>query len=348
MFKLFELRRLRKRRKLIVLNMEKTDYKSFTMQWHITHRCNLRCSHCYQDDYSSFESRERLEAILGQYCELLEHYDCRGQLNITGGEPLTHPDLYWLLKSARERGIRTGVLTNGTLLGTREAKRLKACGVGYVQISLDGCKKSHDKIRGEGSFEQALDGIRALKAQGIFTSVSFTAQRHNLHELKRLARLCSDLGADKLWFDRVIIPAAEDSDKLTLSAGEYKKLCNTAARLNRKRLVFCGRALQFLPCEKKVIYRCAAGDNLLVVLADGNVLPCRRLPLVLGNVSDSTLLSLHRDSPIMKELRGTGIPDGCKGCKYAEDCRGGAKCLTYAKTGRYDLTDPDCPVANQR
>ena len=320
-------------------------YNTFTLQWHITHRCNLRCTHCYQDDYSSFESRADMERILDQYTDLLAFYGCKGQLNVTGGEPLTHTDLFWLLKAARARGIKTGVLTNGTLIGLREAQRLRGCGVDYVQISLDGCRKTHDAIRGEGSFQQAVEGICALKTQGLFVSISFTAQRQNQRELKKLARYCSDLGVDKLWFDRVIIPAVEDSQHLTLGKADFARLNKQAGRLNRRGMVFCGRALQFLHCQSKLVYHCSAGEDLLVVLANGDVMPCRRLPFVLGNVRDSTLLTLHRESPVMQSLRAAQIPEGCRACRYAALCRGGSKCLAYAKTGRYDIPDPDCPLA---
>ncbi len=320
-------------------------YENFTLQWHITHRCNLRCKHCYQEDFSAFESREDMLSVLDQFCGVLDYYGSKGQLNLTGGEPLTHPDLFWLLQSARERGISTGVLTNGTLLGVREAKRLRAAGVDYVQISLDGCEKTHDEIRGKGSFQRAVNGIYALRAQNIFTSISFTAQRGNLSELKKLARFCDDLGVNKLWFDRVVIPKDEDSEHLSLETNEFRRLCKTAAGLNRKGRVFCGRALQFLPCRSKLIYHCAAGGNLLIVLANGDVMPCRRLPLTIGNVHETDLLTLHRESPVMQQLRAAGVPEGCKGCRYAEMCRGGAKCIAYAKQGRFDIPDPDCWVS---
>ena len=322
--------------------MENFNYTDFTLQWHITHRCNLRCKHCYQEDYSSFEDFEDAKNVLDQYCTLIKAYNCQGRLNITGGEPLTHPFLFDILRLARSRGIKTGVLTNGTLIGEWDAKKLKASGVDYVQISLDGMEKVHDSIRGKGSFQKAVNGIYALKSQGIFTSISFTAQNNNLSELKKLAGFCETLGADKLWFDRVIIPADEDKDKLTLSAESFRKLCRTAAHLNKKGKVFCGRALQFIYCKNKLIYHCSAGENLLIVLANGDVMPCRRLPFIIGNVKNSDLLTLHQSSPIMHELRNTGIPEGCKSCKYSALCRGGSKCLSYAKKGRFDIPDPDC------
>ena len=160
----------------------------FTLQWHITHRCNLRCKHCYQDDYTAFESADALFDVLGQYETLLRENRFKGFLNITGGEPLTHPELFRLLEEAKKRGVTTAVLTNGTLIGRVEAMRLKACGVDYVQVSLDGTEKTHDAIRGKGSFARAVSGIHALLAQNIFTDVSFTAQRENKDELPALFR----------------------------------------------------------------------------------------------------------------------------------------------------------------
>ena len=98
----------------------------FTLQWHITHRCNLRCAHCYQDDYTAYEFADALGNILDQYDELLRKYRFKGYLNITGGEPLTHPALFGILEEAAKRNIKTAVLTNGTLIGRREARLLKS------------------------------------------------------------------------------------------------------------------------------------------------------------------------------------------------------------------------------
>lgn len=328
--------------------MEEITYNGlFTLQWHITHRCNLRCSHCYQDDYSAFESRDSLTEVLRQYNQLLTACGYKGYLNITGGEPLTHPDLFWLLDEAKKLGITTAVLTNGTLIGRHEAKKLKACGVDYVQVSIDGTEKAHDRIRGKGSFIQAVGGLRELIAQGIYTDVSFTAQRENKAELKKLARFCADIGVDKLWFDRVVIPLSDDKNKLSLTKDEFHKLSKQAARLNKKHMVSCARALQFIPCKTKNIYQCTAGKTLLAVLADGSVMPCRRLPIAVGNVKNNSLLEIYTDSKELVKLRKTGIPETCKKCEYAEQCRGGARCVTNAKTGRYDLPDPDCPIINK-
>ena len=236
------------------------------------------------------------------------------------------------------------LLTNGTTLTLQDAKYLKALNVVYVQISLDGCEAVHDAIRGKDSFQRALNGITALKSQGIYTDVSFTVQRENTGELKKLARLCAEYHVDKLWFDRVVIPADEDKNHLSLNTQTYYTICRTASRLNRKGRVSCARALQFLPCKEKHIYHCMAGKTLLTLLADGTVMPCRRLPLTAGNVNNSTLCEIYRNSEVLQKIHHTPVPKECLSCRYAEACGGGAKCIAYARTGKFDVCDPDCPI----
>ncbi len=315
----------------------------FVLQWHITHRCNLRCRHCYQHDYTAFfDDRKIMQNILSQFEELLNTYHYRGHINITGGEPTLHKDLWWLLKECAERNISTALLTNGTTLTVQDAERLKAFGITYAQISLDGCEKIHEAIRGKDSFHRAVNGITALKSQGIYTDVSFTVQRENIKELKPLSKLCYQMGVDKLWFDRVVIPKDEDKQHLSLDRETYRKFCQSASKLNRKGKVSCARALQFLPCKNKHIYHCTAGKTLLTLLADGTVMPCRRLPLIAGNVKKNDLLSIYQNSPLLQQLRNTTLPSECSNCLYANDCQGGAKCIAYARTEKFDVRDPDC------
>jgi MoaA/NifB/PqqE/SkfB family radical SAM enzyme len=80
------------------------------LQWHITDKCNLRCRHCYQDDYRRRGlAFGRLVGILDQYEMLLASLSeeagrpvC-GHINITGGEPFVREDFLQLLKEVRAR-----------------------------------------------------------------------------------------------------------------------------------------------------------------------------------------------------------------------------------------------------
>ena len=312
------------------------------LQWHITHRCNLRCSHCYQGDYAAQMSAEELFAALDKYERYLLSRRLQGQVNLTGGEPLAHPDFFRLAMEIRRRDMDLAVLTNGTLLTRESAHRLALLAPLFVQISLDGCERVHDAIRGKGSFRRALRGIDLLKAEGIRVLVSFTAQARNRRQLLPLALCCRAHGVDKLWFDRVVIPAGDDREGLSLSTEQYRRLVNAAARLRKLTPLRGDRALQFLSFGSGSCYHCGAGGELLILLADGSLMPCRRLPFVIGALGDGELSEILENSPLMRSLREAPIPEACSACPHASRCRGGAKCVTYAQTGRLFARDVNC------
>lgn len=315
------------------------------LQWHITHECNLRCAHCYQEDYQHRMPDQQIDEALRKYLRFLTERGLAGQINLTGGEPMAHPSFWPLARRIREEGLRLGVLTNGTLIGESEAARLRALGPVFVQVSLDGTRETHDRIRGEGTFDRAMRGIDCLKRAGVHVLVSFTAQKGNFRDFKPLSKVCRRHRVDKLWWDRVVT----DDPGLYLSTGEFREICETAAkrrrryrRLNGTSMVNCGRALQFLSTGRTCRYRCGAGGDLLIFLADGSVMPCRRLPFVIGNIADGELSEIIGNSEIMRTLANLRVPQECVRCPHSSRCRGGARCVTYAQTGKLGVKDVNC------
>ena len=319
------------------------------LQWHITHRCNLRCRHCYQDDFQSEMSLEDLLAVLDKYERFLKERNLTGHINLTGGEPLASPYFFELAGEIVRRGMTFSILTNGTLINEDNAARIALLHPRFVQVSLDGGPDVHDAIRGEGASAAAYRGIDWMKEFGVHVLVSFTAQRMNRFELEDVARIAEKHKVDKLWWDRVIIPKEEDKDHLMLTPRQFRLLAWRSGRLTKKTrredgssLVTSVRGLQFLYCPDTGTYSCQAGRNLLIIKANGDMMPCRRLPDIIGNVKDGEIGTIINASPVMKELREAGIPRDCEGCPHASKCRGGSRCVTRAKTGSCFGKDPDC------
>lgn len=321
------------------------------LQWHITHRCNLRCKHCYQDDYSAETDVDVLFGTLDKYVRFLKKKGLAGQINLTGGEPLVSPHFFCLAEEIVRRGIAFSVLTNGTLITEETAARLSVLKPEFVQISLDGGPVVHDAIRGEGVSRMAYAGIDLLKKYGVRVIVSFTVQRKNLMEFGTVARIASRHGVDKLWWDRVIIPKADDADRQMLTPVQFRLFARYAARVskryedeNGKSFVACVRGLQFLWRKGASPYTCSAGKDVLIIKADGGVMPCRRLPYTIGNIRDGEIEEIVAASPVMDQLANASVPEKCRTCRHAETCRGGSKCVICAKTGAWYGKDPDCPM----
>ncbi|TYQ16769.1 UNVERIFIED_CONTAM: radical SAM protein with 4Fe4S-binding SPASM domain [Acetivibrio alkalicellulosi] len=330
--------------------------ETLVLQWHITSRCNQRCIHCYQDKYMSFDPKfEDMLNIVDQYKNLLLSIDRPGHINITGGEPLVHNDFFKLLELFKDNSsyFSYGILSNGTMIDSSNAKKLKGFNPSFVQLSIEGDKNTHDLIRGNGNLSKVLKGLKCLTKYKIKTLVSFTAFKDNYKTFPSVLKLCHKNKASKIWTDRLVpLGGAEDIKNKCLSpeeTWEYFNIINNCKKhqgiMHRKRTkIETKRSLQFLS-DGGMPYKCNAGKNLLTVMEDGLVYPCRRLPIAIGNINQSTLAEIYKSSPLLKEFKSKrSPPKGCEKCSYFCACGGGAKCLSYAFTGNLYSRDPGCPI----
>ena len=84
------------------------------------------------------------------------------------------------------------------------------------------------------------------------------------------------------------------------------------------------------------------GKGFLFVSHVGNVYPSGFLPIHAGNIKQTPLQEIYRDSPIFKSLRDTSKLEGkCGACEYKEIC-GGSRARAYAVTGDPLAQEPCC------
>ena len=330
------------------------------LQWHITDRCNLRCSHCYQETYTGPELRiGELVEVVGQYKVLLAARGVRrGHINVTGGEPFLREDLFPFLEvlSAHRDTFSFAILCNGSFLDKATAARLRVLRPDFVQVSMEGGKATHDRIRGKGDFERVLAGLDCLRRSKLRAYISFTAHRDNYLEFGEVADAGMRFGAARVWADRLIpMGCGNAMAGKTLSPEETKEffmvLQKAKAKAERwwfgRTEIAMGRALQFIVGGGEP-YRCEAGSSLLALAADGSLYPCRRMPVPVGNVTSTELARLYCESAFLVNLRNRDhIAVGCAGCFYARVCRGGLRCLSFSMTGSPFRADPGCWLAHR-
>jgi len=95
--------------------------------------CNLSCGYC--NEYDKVSKPVPLD-------EMLRRIDALGRLGtamigISGGEPLTHPELDDIIRRMRRTGAIAGMITNGYLLNVERIERLNRAGLDHMQISID-------------------------------------------------------------------------------------------------------------------------------------------------------------------------------------------------------------------
>ncbi len=328
--------------------------KRFVLQWHLSENCNLKCLHCYQENHKPIQLKyKELENIYNQYKELLKKLKMKGHINITGGEPLCNPYLFKILDLIQKdsNDISFSILTNGTLITEEIAKKIKSYNPYYVQVSLEGGKKTNDYIRGKNTYERIAKGIINLKKQDIFTSISFTATKLNYKEFPKVVKYARKYNVNNVWSDRYI-PLGDKKDKeLALNYEETREYLNILNNERNKLIdkknnittISMYRALQF-QMTNDFAYGCTAGDTLLTVMENGDLVPCRRMPIVVGNLLKDNMYKLYKNNKVLKDLRNNKVPDECSNCEHSEMCRGGLKCLTYALYKDLNHKDVGCYI----
>ena len=131
----------------------------------------------------------------------------------------------------------------------------------------------------------------------------------------------------------------ETNEYLELMKKERIRLRNKKSKTS----IAMYRALQFQKTNDYP-YKCTAGKTLLTVMENGDLVPCRRMPIVVGNLLKEDMYELYKNNDILKDLQKEEIPEECKDCEHSHFCRGGLKCLTYAVKGKYNLKDIGCEL----
>ena len=130
--------------------------REFIIQWHITNKCDFRCQHCYiphtekEHDNPNKLNLTQSYKIIDELSKLTKRWNIIGRINFSGGNPLLDKNFFEFANYASHKKIRIGILGNPTsVLKEDILKKLKGIPVWRYQISIDGLKENHEKLRGE-------------------------------------------------------------------------------------------------------------------------------------------------------------------------------------------------------
>lgn len=282
---------------------------------HITTRCNLACKHCYLGTPKALDMRvenfkrvvEEFEAIKGL------------KLMITGGEPLLHRRFWKMLEYMPER-VRKVLLSNGTLIDIKTARGLKSL-VNEVQVSIDGIA-SHDFLRGKGSFEKSICGVKNLLDSEVKVSIATMIHSYNLGEFEEMDRLFKDLGVSHWTLDVPCIAGNLEQNR------EFVVDLEDAAGI-LSRYGFGGGAH-----ESTGDYTC--GSHLCAVMPNGDICKCGFFwDKPVGSISEGLLPCWER---VCREYLWSLKNLRCKDCPVIENCHGGCR---YRALQYGDVSFPD-------
>lgn len=334
------------------MDLVRISAKQYELDWlkvQITRRCNLSCHFCSQADW---RSKEVLD--VPQFLErVLSKADVR-LLIITGGEPLTVLDeLETLLEYCQSRGIETGIFSNGTLATPEIAQNLRAAGLAWIRVSLNGSSSAvHETSYPQGSFERTLSGIANCLKEGVKVKVRSTVSKGNLKDVPDLVSFVSSLGVSELDF-RPYLPLGDCNphDQFVLCPEE---LLQTGGMLTALGKVHPGLRVRLLPGwfdfisagpEGESFEECHCGRHYLYIDVNGNFMPCAGHRMKVGQMKRDSLEETWKHAPGLDLMRAYEQAEYCQGCPSQEQChRSSCSLVNFEANGSFSAVNPLCPV----
>ena len=348
--------------------------------WNITRACNLKCVHCYNDSGTGKASNEPSNAEAKAVLDDLAGFGIPSVL-FSGGEPLVRPDLFDLIGYAGDKGLRTVISTNGTLINKDKAKTIKDLGVSYVGISLDGIGPVNDQFRGvEGAFDDAVKGIRNCQEAGVRVGLRLTLTKRNVQDIEALFDFFEQEGVERACFYHLVPSGRGEaiaSDDLT-HAQSRQAIETIMAKT--KHLQDLGRKTDILTVDNHVdgIYLYlkllkedpAKAENIWKLLTwngggmnssgvgigcidfNGNVHANQFWGHYdIGNINDRPFSEIWSDEsdPLLKGLRNRRdyVKGRCRLCKFFDGCGGALRVRADLHFGDPWAPDPACYLTDE-
>ena len=307
----------------------------------LTFKCQNNCLHCYTGG-----PHETPELTTRQWKEAIDRIHSIGifLITFTGGEPTLREDLPELLHYAQEKGIVTGLITNGRKLKEKKyVQKLEAVGLDFVQITLESHDPTiHDAItRVKGSWQETVEGIKNIIPTQIYITTNTTLNKLNAKSFPKTIKFLHDLGLQVFACNSLIYSGSAPAvaDEFALKIGTLNqllpKIITEAHKLSMKFMWYTPtQYCQLNPVNLGLgVKSCTAARINMCVGPKGQVYPCQSYFKEIGNILTDPWEKIW-NHPLSLSLRAREYaPEKCADCPELAVC--GAGCPLELQATKY-------------
>jgi len=303
----------------------------YRMDLAITYKCNNECFHCYAGspkETNELNTEEWFNVINSLFEIGVPH------IVFTGGEPTLRSDLDKLIRFSENKGLVTGLVTNGRKLADNNyLKSLIDAGLDHIQITLHSHDENiHDEISCvEGSWRETIQGIKNAVATPVYTLTNTTLNSYNIDGFLETIRLLNNLGLEQFACNSIIYSgnAVELPEIFALKEDELQSILD---RIREYAELLGMEFIWYTPTQYCIcnplqlelgIKSCSACRFAMAIEPNGDVLPCQSYFHQLGNILKDNWNSIWNHS-LCKEIRDRKyVSEKCLKCTQLTTCGGG-------------------------
>jgi len=326
-----------------------TDYLR-EVWFHVTNRCNMACRHCLFASGPNDSEELAADEILALARQAAKA-GCR-VFALTGGEPLVHGEFERLVDGLLDcSDANVAVLTNGQLLPRfQDAIARWPLDRFHLQVSIDGLREAHDRIRGHGAFDELAATLAWLRREDIACTLSMCVSRENVDDMPQVVEFAAEQGISNVHFMWYFVRGRGGATSFAPTDQIGQRLKEAADVAER-----CGVAIDNLDVLKSQIFAppgtihdgSTSGWEAVAIGPDGRLYPSAAL---IGFEDLSTeiagdLVKAWRDSPVLQRLRQASAVELDQPMRYL--LGGGDPDHSYTAAGEFVGGDPYTPLYEQ-
>lgn len=315
-----------------LLRKSRLQGKPYSASFELTPLCNFSCKMCYMHLTKEQVQREGRILSTEEWLDIARQAVDAGVMNVdlTGGECLTHPGFAEIFRYLVERGVHVSVLTNGQLLHDKHIELFTRYRPVVVQISLYGSNsEGYVRVTGKDAFSDVLNAINQLKEAGIRVSLTVMPNRFMKDDAPAILDLLHSLNID-YRIGMTTLPARPETgrqiEEYIIDNEAYVDIC----KLEEEYQIRMAEKYS-LPPSKRYDFRikgqdqfvgipCAAGAAHFHINWKGEMQPCVGFHGITRSVLEDGL-----DSAwvwIRELMKQYSTPSECQSCEYKKSCVG--------------------------
>lgn len=323
------INRFFKKNKLRAHTLPLISPKSISIE--ISSTCNLKCKICNQWKEKNNAKKLKFKDFKKLINEISKSFNDT-TLEFSGPEPLMNPKLlFQILEYAKNKGVKTAISTNGSLIDKETAVKLIKNNLKHISISLDSNKHEvQDYIRQcNGLFKKNVSVIKNLveAKQELYSktviSVTCTITEYNVNELVDLYNLCKSLKVDSINYNAYSVdnsyfnknmPDYENDEfwvkkkNIPLLKNNINQILNFSRNNCKPTVATPKEVLKEIPnyFQKKEKFQkgiCKAGMNYFHITSFGEVTVCGKGPHL--NIKKHKIKDVLRSEEFYKTLTKT-------------------------------------------
>lgn len=276
-------------------------FRPVIMSWLITDHCNLQCGGCARrHGRKGHVSEPVIRSVLAQVARRRIP-----RVSLTGGEPLVHPGIAGIVEGLKNAGARVTINTNGILAADR-IQVLKSAA--EVCTGLDGGRRTHEALRGPGTYEQILAALEILAAERIPRKMQSTITGNTeIGDLESVLEVAERFATPVVFQPaRRVLLGGEEPNLLSPDDRRFQAVVDFLKKAKRRHgtLILNSRAglkhLSNWPHAHTLA--CGAGRFFFRINQLGDIYPCSDLPGIckpVGNVlKDDIIEAVGKAGPV--------------------------------------------------